>query len=303
MSAALIFVARPLAAFIASAFSPFNGRERLMLGWAGLRGAIPIWLATFPVVAGVGDNTLIFNSIFFVVVTSTLVQGTTIDPLARRLGVVSDEATLPPPLIETGMIRELGAESFVWKIRPGDAADGVMAKELELPREALVNLIVRDGEALPPRGSTELQAGDELHIVVRLEALEEVQRLAGRWRDGPLGEPPVPHLPPRGASQVFTVRPWTEADGDPSAPNEIAGVAVAGRLRVRRDGSGSLVVLADGRYAATSAQLLAVGGRRGLSDWCARRVIRHGLAPAERAWWQELAGALSAPAPPRDGAG
>ena len=119
LSAALIFVARPLAAFVASAFSPFNSRERLMLGWAGLRGAIPIWLATFPVVAGVGDNELIFNSIFFVVVTSTLIQGATFEPLARRLGVVSDEPALPPPLIETGIIRELGGESFVWRVRAG----------------------------------------------------------------------------------------------------------------------------------------------------------------------------------------
>jgi cell volume regulation protein A len=300
LSAALIFVARPAAAFAASVFSPFNNRERLMLGWAGLRGAIPIWLATFPVVANIGDSETIFNTIFFVVVTSTLIQGTTFEPLAKRLGVVSDEASLPPPLIETGIIRELGAESFVWRIREGDAAAGVMAKELELPREALVNLIVRDGEALPPRGSTELLAGDELHIVARLGAMDDVQKLAGRWRDGPLGEPPVPPAPLRGASQVFTVRPWSETDGDPSAPAAIAGIPVAGRLRVRRDGSGSLITLADGRYAATSADLLAVGGRRRLAEWCARRVTLEGLNPADRAWWQELAGALSAPAPPPD---
>ncbi len=124
LSAALIFVARPLAALIASAPSPFNNRERLMLGWAGLRGAIPIWLATFPVVAGVGDGELIFNAIFFVVVTSTLIQGTTFEPLARRLGVVTDEPALRPPLIETGIIRELGGESIVWRVHPGDAAAG-----------------------------------------------------------------------------------------------------------------------------------------------------------------------------------
>jgi cell volume regulation protein A len=301
LSAALIFVARPLAAFVASAFSPFDNRERLMLGWAGLRGAIPIWLATFPVVAGVGDSALIFNTIFFVVVTSTLIQGTTFEPLARRLGVVSDESALPPPLIETGIIRELGGESFVWRVQPGDAAAGHMIKDLELPREALVNLIVRDGAALPPRGSTEIEEGDELHIVARLEVLPEVQRLAGRWRDGPLGRPEVPTLPPRGAPQVFSVRPWSPArDGDPGAPTEIEGVAVVQHLRTRRDGSGSLVTLADGRYAATGAELLAVGGRRRLAEWCARRVSRPGVASAERAWWQELAGALSAPATPPD---
>jgi len=297
LSAALIFIARPLAAFVASAFAPFNNRERVMLGWAGLRGAIPIWLATFPVVAGVGNTQLIFNVIFFVVVTSTLIQGSTFEPLAKRLGVVGDESTLPPPLIETGILRDLGGESIVWRVRQGDAAAGRMIKELDLPREAIVNLIVRDGAALPPRGSTEIEGGDELHIVVTLEALEAVQRLAGRWRDGPLGEPAVPLLPPRGAPQVFTVRPWRAEDGDLGAPDEIQGVLVAQRLRTRRGGHGALVSLADGRYAATGGDLVAVGSRRSLADWCARRVARPGTGAAERAWWQELAGALSAPAP------
>ena len=299
LSAALIFIARPLAAFVASAFSPFNNRERLMLGWAGLRGAIPIWLATFPVVAGVGDNELIFNSIFFVVVTSTLVQGATFEPLAKRLGVVSDEPTLPPPLIETGIIRELGAESFVWRIRPGDAAAGVMAKDLDLPREALVNLIVRNGEALPPRGSTELEVGDELHIVARLEALDAVQQLAGRWRNGPLGEPIVAALPPRGAPQVFTVRPWRAggrrprlAGADPGRPGRRA--AASAPRRQRRAGRARRRPLRGDRR-----DLLAVGSRRSLAEWCARRVARPGISPADRAWWQELAGALTAPAPPR----
>ncbi len=297
LSAALIFVARPLAAFVASALSPFNARERLMLGWAGLRGAIPIWLATFPVIAGVGGSELLFNAIFFVVVTSTLIQGATFEPLARRLGVTSSEPALPPPLIETGIIRELGGESLVWRVRPGDAAAGHMVKELGLPREALVNLIVRDGEALPPRGSTEIEPGDELHIVSRLGASDELAELTGRWRDGPLGEPPVPAMPSRG-TQVFSVRPWSRRDGDPAAPAAIEGVPVAHHLRTRRDGDGALVALADGRYAATGADLLAIGGRRRLAEWCARRVARPSLTSAERAWWQELAGALSAPAAP-----
>ena len=293
----LIFVARPLAAFVASALSPFDNRERLMLGWAGLRGAIPIWLATFPVVAGVGDTALIFNVVFFVVVTSTLIQGSTFEPLAKRLGVVSDEVALPPPLIETGIIRELGGESLVWRVRPGDAAGGRTVKELGLPRQALVNLIVRGGEALPPRGSTLIEPGDELHVVSRLEHSGELERLAERWRDGPLGEPPVPALPPRGAPQVFSVRPWSATDGDPGAPEAIEGVPVAQTMRTRSDGPGVLATLADGRYAATGADLLAVGGRRALAEWCARRVTREGLSSAERAWWQELAGALSAAAP------
>ena len=116
LSAALMFVARPLAAVVASALAPFDMRERLMLGWAGLRGAIPIWLATFPVIAGIEGSELIFNAIFFVVVTSTLIQGATFEPLARRLGVTADEPALPRPLIETGIIRPLGGESLVWRV-------------------------------------------------------------------------------------------------------------------------------------------------------------------------------------------
>ena len=86
LSAALILIARPLAAYVATLLSPLNVRERAMLGWAGLRGATPIWLATFPVVAGVGAGQELFSIVFFVVVTSTLVQGASFEPLAKRPG-------------------------------------------------------------------------------------------------------------------------------------------------------------------------------------------------------------------------
>jgi cell volume regulation protein A len=295
LSAVLMLLARPLAAFVSSAFASFNNRERLMLGWAGLRGAIPIWLATFPVIAGVEDSSLLFNSIFFVVVTSTLIQGATFEPLARRLGVTSDEPALPRALIETGMIRRLGGESFVWLVHDGDAAAGRTVKELGLPRDGLVNLIVREGEAIPPRGSTEVEAGDELHVVVRQESFDQVEELTGRWREGPLGEPPVPSLPPRGVPQVFSVRSLRRVDGDPGHPDELEGAAVVARLRIRRDDRGSLVLLADGRYALTSPELLAIGGRMDLGAWCARRLARVELSTQDRAWLQEVAGALASP--------
>ncbi len=297
LSAALIFVARPLAAIAASALAPFDMRERVMLGWAGLRGAIPIWLATFPVIAGLDEGGLIFNVIFFVVVTSTLIQGATFEPLARRLGVTSTEPALTAPLIETGIIRPLGSESLVWKVRPEDAAVGATVKDLGLPREALVNLIVRGDTAIPPRGSTEIEAGDELHILVRLEQLDEVEKLTDRWRTGPLGEPPVPTLPARGAPQVFTVRRWRDDDGDPEHPETVEGIGVVARLRVRRDRPGALLLLADGRYAICSPELLALGGRRRLAGWVGGRINRPGIDAQDRAWMQEVAGALAAPAP------
>ena len=243
-----------------------------MLGWAGLRGAIPIWLATFPVVAGVGDAELIFNTIFFVVVTSTLIQGTTFEPLAQRLGVVSDEAALPPPLIETGIIRELGGESFVWRVRAGRrrrrphdqgaraAARGARQPDRPRRRGAAAARLDRDrgGRRAPHR-----RRGSRRSTTSR--------QLAARWRDGPLGAPAVPALPPRGAPQVFSVRPWNdERDGDPGAPGGDRGrrrspssCAPAATAR------GALVTLADGRYAATGA-----GPARGRRAAAAGRVVR-----------------------------
>jgi cell volume regulation protein A len=301
LSAILIFVARPLAAVLATLFAPFEFREQLMLGWAGLRGAVPIWLATLPVIAGVGESADIFNAVFFVVVTSTLVQGATFDPLARRLGLTTDEPALPQPVVETGTVRRLGGDSFVYVVGPEDAAAGALVRDLGLPREALVNLIVRGTTAIPPRGSTQIEAADEVHVLARREAIPEIEALTERWRNGPLGEPPPPPLPIRGAPQVFTVRKRTADDGDPARPESLEGVPVAARLRVRRDEAGALVTLTDGRFGVTDRRLVAVGGRRQMAEWVSRRARSPDLSPTARAWWEEVSGALNAPAPrPRD---
>ncbi len=296
ISAVLMFVARPLAALIASLVTHFALRERLMLGWAGLRGAIPIWLATFPVIEGLDAGGEIFNIIFFVVVSSTLVQGVSFEPLAQRLGLTTSEPAVSPPLVESGRIRGLGGDVLVHRVRQGDAIAGRPVRDLRLPREAIVNVIVRGGEALPPRGSTEIEAGDELHILVRAEVRSEVEGLMRLWAEGPLDEPPRPRSQLRGAPAIFHARTWTAADGDdPGRPERIAGVEVALRLRTRRDSPGALVLLADGRYAVTGDSLLALGPRRQLADWAARRGTgaRSGAA---RSWWQEIAGVLNAPA-------
>jgi potassium/hydrogen antiporter len=293
LSAALIFIARPVAAFLATALAPLDARERLMLGWAGLRGATPIWLATFPVVAGVGSGREEFAIVFFVVVTSTLIQGASFEPLARRLGLTTDEPALPRRLFESGRIRRMGGDVVAYRLPPGAAAAGHRVRELELPREALVNVIVRDGHAIPPRGSTELQEGDELHILVRGERREEVEALTGRWTKGPVGRPAPPPLPHRAASQIFTVRPAREGD-DPLALVEVDGIPVLAVLRSRRDGAGAMAALADGRYAVTGDDVVAIGGRRALAGWCERRAARPGVDQAERAWWQEVTGALIA---------
>ncbi len=294
LSAVLILLARPVAAFAATLFSPLDFRERAMLGWAGLRGATPIWLATFPAVAGVGAGEQLFAIVFFVVVTSTLVQGASFEPLAQRLGLTTDEPALPRRLLESGRIRRMGGDVVSYRLKPGAAAAGHLVRELGLPRDALVNVIVRDGHALPPRGSTVVREGDELHILVRSELLEEVEELTKRWHEGPVGMPAPPRLPQRGAPQIFSVGPGGDLE-DPSAPSSVNGIAVIAVLRSRRDRLSALVALADGRYALTTETVVAVGDRRSLANWCERRAQRVGPEePAEKAWWQEVIGALIA---------
>jgi cell volume regulation protein A len=293
LSAALILLARPVAAFVATALSQLNARERLMLGWAGLRGATPIWLATFPVVAGVKESSVLFAIVFFVVVSSTLVQGASFEPIARRLGLTTSEPALPQRLLESGRIRRMGGDVVAYRLPPGAAAAGHPVRELGLPREALVNVIVRDGAALPPRGSTELREGDELHILVRRERLVEVEELTRTWREGPIGRPAPPLKPRRAASQVFWVGP-APGGADLGSPEEVNGVPVLAVLRTRSDVPGALASLVDGRYAVTGPDVVAIGGRRALAAWCERRSERGAERPAERAWWQEVTGALLA---------
>ncbi len=295
LSAVLIFLARPLAAVLASSFAGFTMRERLMLGWAGLRGAIPIWLATFPVIAGVEGSDLLFNAIFFVVVTSTLIQGATFEPLARRLRLTTSRPALPRPLVEIGTIQRLGGAVVAVRIHPGDIAIGRMIKQLGLPRDALVNVIVRDGVAIPPRGSTVVEADDELHLLMRRESLEQVEAVSERWRHGPLGPTDLPDFGLRGSPQIFTVRPTRPDDPDPADPDVLDGIAVLHSLRDRRDSRTALVVLRDGRYAVTGPDLVAIGGRRQLARWAVERAERKACDPAERSWWQEVVGVLTAP--------
>jgi potassium/hydrogen antiporter len=291
LSAVLILVARPVAAVLATLFASLNMKERLMLGWAGLRGATPIWLATFPVVAGIGTGEELFAIVFFVVVSSTLVQGASFEPLASRLGLTTDEPALPRRLLESGRIRRMGGDVIAYRLPPGAAAAGYPVRDLDLPREALVNVIVRDGNAIPPRGSTELQEGDELHVLVRSELRDEVEALTKKWTEGPIGREAPPPLPRRGAPQVFTVRP---ALGDDELGDEIDGIPIIRVMRDRGERGAYLVALADGRFAVTGAGLIAIGGRRAVADWCVRRAEHPAADSASRAWWQEVTGALIA---------
>jgi potassium/hydrogen antiporter len=284
-------LARPLATLLVTVGQRFSVGERLVLGWAGLRGAVPVVFATFAVTEGIEGGETMFNVTFFVVLFSTVLQGATIEPLARLLGVRSDEAAIPAPLVEPVLLNRLGAEVIQFPVREGDAVVGHPVRELGLPREALLNVVVRGERAIPPRGSTVVEAGDHLHVIVRQEAAVEFRELLRRWRSGPLGVRERPRPRPRSRPSVTTVRPWEDSDGDMSRPSTVSGRIVIDQLRTRRDEPGALVLLDDGRYAITGP-LLAIGPAGELQQVVRRRLARAETA-GERAWWREVAGALA----------
>ncbi len=172
----LIIVARPLSVFAALAFSRFQLREKLYIAWVGLRGAAPIVLATFPLIAGVGKADTIFNLVFFIVLTSVLVQGTLIIPMAKWLGVYSPHVEAPKsPLsfvTDDGVIAD---DLIELEVAPDASAVGRQILDLHLPKDALIVLIRRGGDMVIPRGDTLIQPGDRILLLASDQARPEAR--------------------------------------------------------------------------------------------------------------------------------
>ena len=161
----LVVVVRPLAVLASTAFSDFTARERAFLGWAGLRGAVPIVLGTFVLSEHVDHGETIFNAVFFVVLVSALLQGTTLERVAARARAASSRraARDAQPL----SVDEASPLDLVEFDVSGDyAIAGAAVRELGLPRSALVAVIARGKHTIPPRGSTVVEAGDRLYVLV-----------------------------------------------------------------------------------------------------------------------------------------
>lgn len=173
MAAVLVFIARPLGVFVSLAFTRLNLREKTFISWVGLRGAVPIILATYPLLAGLEKADLIFNIVFFVVLTSALVQGASIPQVARWLRV--DEITPPKPVypIEVNPMRGFTDELKEIVIPPGSTCAEKTIVELGLPEKLLVILIARNNEFLVPNGGTTLMSGDTLIVLSDKESYDK----------------------------------------------------------------------------------------------------------------------------------
>lgn len=165
VSAFLIFVARPIAIFLTLIASRMDTREKAMISWVGLRGAVPIVLATFPLLANVPQAETIFNLVFFIVITSVLLQGTSIPLVARWLGVdePAEERTIYP--LEFNPTEGIKSALEEVKVPAESAAVGKPIVKLGFPKGALIVLISRANEFLIPSGAMILEAGDTLLVL------------------------------------------------------------------------------------------------------------------------------------------
>lgn len=176
VSAFLIVVARPISVFLALSFTRLDIWQKAMVSWVGLRGSVPIILATFPLVAGVPNANLIFNLVFFIVLTSVLLQGTSIPIVARILKVDAPapvKVDYPIEMTNTGAIT---SDLVEVEVPPHSAVDGRAIIDAGLPQGALVVLLSRNKEFIVPSGSTVIHAGDKLLLFADEAALEVVSR-------------------------------------------------------------------------------------------------------------------------------
>ncbi len=173
----LVFLARPLAVLVSATPFRFNWREQVVLSFGGFRGAFPVIVATLPLAAGVPQAETMFHLVFFVVLLSVLVQGTLFVPLARRLGLTQPAVSEPPVSLELTALRETGQELLGYRVEAGSPAEGRPVRELPLPRDALVLLLVRGVEVIAPRGSTVLQARDQVYVLYEVSQGPLVGRL------------------------------------------------------------------------------------------------------------------------------
>jgi cell volume regulation protein A len=163
----LVFIARPLAVWSCLLPFRFSPREITFVAWGGLKGAVPIILATYPLLSGLPNAEGLFDGVFFAVVVSAVTQGWTLPATARLLGLQLPPEPAAPVTLEITSLRDVDGDIVEYTLRDDFPGIGRRIRELSLPEGALVAMIVRGQEMVAPRGSTQLLAGDHVFVLLR----------------------------------------------------------------------------------------------------------------------------------------
>lgn len=167
IAAVLILVARPLAVVPLLWPFGFKPKEMALISWVGLRGSVPIVLAIFPLIFGLPGAPLIFNVVFFVVLVSAIVQGSTLAQIARYLGLTEPPPIRPAATLEITSLNTVNADIVEYTLAADSRAVNRRLSQMALPEDTVIAMITRGDEVIPPRGSTLLRADDHLFAVQR----------------------------------------------------------------------------------------------------------------------------------------
>jgi len=198
----LMLVARPAAVGLLMLPFRYSLREIVFLSWTGLKGAVPVILGTYPLLFGLEGGGLFFNVVFFVVLISATVQGWSLAPVARFLGLQQPEEPAPPATLEITSLRDVDGDIVEYTVSPASRACSHTLREMAFPDGAVVAMITRGEEIIPPRGSTRIEAGDHVFVVMRSGMKPLIDR-AFSDRDAPVEElPPAVEFPLSGHTTV-----------------------------------------------------------------------------------------------------
>ncbi len=172
----MILVARPITVFTCLApFRKFSTKARLYVSWVGLRGAVPILFAIYPLIEQVPQADLLFNVVFLSTIISLIVQGTTVSGMANLLGLAYEERE---SAFDVNMHEDMKSELTEVEVNASMLATGHTLKEISLPENTLVMMVCRNGEYFVPQGNTELLVGDKLLVIS-----DRNEELADKYRD------------------------------------------------------------------------------------------------------------------------
>jgi cell volume regulation protein A len=187
VSAVLILIARPVAVIVSTLPFRFDRRETAFMSWVGLKGAVPITLATFPLMLATPEQSLqaplLFDVVFFTVVISAVIQGTGLAPTARLLGLEQPPEPEAPITLEINSLKHVQGEVVDYAVGVDSRAAGRLVRNLALPEGAVIAMITRGDQIVPPQGNTRVLAGDHVILVLKPGLVPLVSQVFGRDAD------------------------------------------------------------------------------------------------------------------------
>lgn len=271
----LMFLARPIAVWLSAFPFKFNVRELTFISWVGLKGAVPITLATFPMMFATPERPLqaqlLFDVVFFIVVVSAIVQGTSLAHASKWLGLERPKDPDPPVTLEISSLRLVDGKVVDYAIKEDSRAAGKMVKELALPTGVVIALIARENRVIPPQGTSEILVGDHVILVLRPGAEPLLDQVFGQRTAEPASVPTEVEFPFRGSTTVGDLQEFysIKVDAPPTTtldeimrrqlapgPVQIDAVVEFGELRFRVQRLSN-----DGRIELVGMSILPDGGK------------------------------------------